>query len=145
MTASVDILLVEDDPDDLEMTLRALRKVCPGSAVSVARDGFEALLFIFCEGAYAGRDFEATPRLILLDLALPKIDGFEVLKRLKTDSRTNAIPVVILTSSREYRDIVEGYNLGVNSYVVKPVGYESFVGTVQSLAAYWLLLNQARQ
>jgi two-component system, response regulator len=144
MTASVDILVVEDDPDDLEMTLRALRKVCPGSAVSVARDGFEALLFIFCEGPHAGRDFEA-PRLILLDLALPKMDGFEVLKRIKTDSRTNAIPVVILTSSREHRDIAGGYDLGVNSYIVKPVGYESFVETVQSVAAYWLLLNQPRQ
>jgi two-component system response regulator len=145
VTASVDILVVEDDPDDLDMTLRALRKVCANSAVSVARDGFEALLFIFCEGAYAGRNIEVTPRLILLDLALPKMDGFEVLRRLKADSRTNTIPVVILTSSRECRDIVEGYNLGVNSYIVKPVEYESFVEAVQSLGAYWLLLNQPRQ
>jgi two-component system, response regulator len=145
MSASVDILVVEDNPDDLDMTLRALRKVCADSAVSVARDGFEALLFIFCEGAYAGRNIEVTPRLILLDLALPKMDGFEVLRRLKADSRTKAIPVVILASSREYRDIVEGYDLGVNSYIVKPVDYESFVEAVQSLGAYWLLLNQPRQ
>jgi two-component system response regulator len=145
MTSSVDVLIVEDDPDDLDMTLRALRKTCAGSAVSVARDGFEALLFIFCEGAHAGRDIEATPRLILLDLALPKIDGFEVLRRLKADSRTNSIPVVILTSSQEHRDIAESYNLGVNSYIVKPVDYQSFVDAVQSLGAYWLSLNQPRQ
>ena len=141
MTASVDILVVEDDPDDLDMTLRALRKVCANSAVSVARDGFEALLFIFCEGAYAGRNIEVTPRLILLDLALPKMDGFEVLRRLKADSRTNTIPVVILTSSRECRDIVEGYNLGVNSYIVKPVDFDSFSKAVVELGMYWMLLN----
>ena len=145
MTESVDILVVEDNPDDLDMTLRALREARAGDAVSVARDGFEALLFIFCEGAYAGRNIEVTPRLILLDLALPKMDGFEVLRRLKSDSRTKAIPVVILTSSREHRDIVEGYDLGVNSYIVKPVDYRTFVGAVQSLAAYWLSLNQSRQ
>jgi CheY-like chemotaxis protein len=145
MTSCVDVLVVEDDPDDLDMTLRALRESCAGSSVSIARDGFEALLFIFCEGAYAGRDIEATPRLILLDLALPKIDGFEVLRRLKADSRTRSIPVVILTSSREHSDIVEGYNLGVNSYIVKPVDYRSFVNAVQRLGAYWLSLNQPRQ
>ncbi|HLZ97640.1 MAG TPA: response regulator [Steroidobacteraceae bacterium] len=145
MTASVDILVVEDDPDELDMTLRALRTACAGSAVSVARDGFEALLFIFCEGAYSTRDIRATPRLILLDLALPKVDGFEVLRRLKGDPRTSTIPVVILTSSREYRDIAEGYDAGANSYIVKPVDFQLFVGAVQSLGTYWLSLNQPRQ
>lgn len=143
--SAVDILVVEDDPDDLDMTLRALRQVCAGSAVRVARDGFEALLFIFCEGVYAGRNIEVTPRVILLDLALPKIDGLEVLRRLKADPRTNTIPVVILTSSQEHRDIAQGYNLGVNSYIVKPVHYRDFVEAVQSVGAYWLSLNQPHQ
>jgi two-component system, response regulator len=145
MNSSVDILVVEDNPDDLDMTLRAFRKAGLSGGVQVARDGFEALQFMFCEGVHIGRDIESTPKLILLDLSLPKIDGFEVLRRLKADARTSAIPVVILTSSKEYRDIADGYQLGVNSYIVKPVDFENFVEAVRNVGAYWLLLNQPLQ
>lgn len=138
----IEILLVEDNADDLEMTTRALRKANLANKIQVARDGAEALEFIFCEGAHAGRRIESFPRLILLDLKLPKVDGFEVLKRLKADPRTRLIPVVILTSSKEQRDVIESYHLGVNSYIVKPVNFEGFVSAVGELGMYWLLLNQ---
>ena len=137
-----EILLVEDSQDDLDMTLRALRKANMANHIQIARDGAEALEFIFCEGAHAGRKIENIPKLILLDLKLPKIDGMEVLKRIKGDPRTKMIPVVILTSSKEQKDVIESYGLGGNSYIVKPVGFESFAATVKNLGMYWLLLNQ---
>lgn len=138
-----EILIVEDNPLDLEMTLRGLRKANIANRIHVARDGAEALEFLFCEGAHADRRIEDAPRLVLLDLKLPKVDGLEVLARLKADERTRAIPVVMLTSSREQRDLVESYQLGVNSYIVKPVDFENFVQAARELGSYWLLLNQA--
>jgi two-component system, response regulator len=142
-SSEIEILLVEDNPDDVDMTLRALGKANIVNHVKVVRDGAEALEFIFGEGAYAAHHLENVPKLILLDLKLPKIDGFEVLKRVKDDPRTRLIPVVILTSSKEQRDVVEGYQLGVNSYIVKPVSFEGFVEAVGKLGMYWMLLNQA--
>jgi two-component system response regulator len=141
-TNIVEILLVEDNPQDLELCLRALRKANLGNHIHVARDGAEALEFIFCEGAHAHRKIENSPKVILLDLKLPKVDGLEVLQRLKKDARTKAIPVAILTSSKEQKDVVESYRLGVNSYIVKPVSFERFASAVQELGLYWLLLNQ---
>lgn len=138
----IEILLVEDNADDLDMTLRALRKANLTNKIQVARDGAEALEFIFCEGAHAGRKHECVPKLILLDLKLPKVDGFEVLKRIKGDPRTRMIPVVILTSSKEHKDVIESYQIGVNSYIVKPVNFEGFVTAVGELGMYWMLLNQ---
>jgi two-component system response regulator len=138
----IEILLVEDNPEDLALTQRALRKANVTNRIQIARDGAEALEFIFCEGAHAARRIEDTPKVILLDLKLPKVDGLEVLKRIKGDPRTRAIPVVVLTSSKEQNDVVESYNLGVNSYIVKPVNFEGFVGAVQQLGMYWVLLNQ---
>jgi two-component system response regulator len=140
-TGETEILLVEDNPDDVEMTLRALRKANIVNRIKVARDGAEALEFIFGGGTQADHDVEDTPKLILLDLKLPKIDGFEVLRRIKGDLRTKKIPTVILTSSKEQQDVVETYQLGVNSYIVKPVEFESFVDAVGKLGMYWLLLN----
>jgi two-component system response regulator len=142
-SGEIEILLVEDNPDDVDMTLRALRKANIVNHIKVVRDGAEALAFIFGEGQYAAHHVENVPKLILLDLKLPKVDGFEVLKRVKSDPRTRLIPVVILTSSKEQRDVVEGYQLGVNSYIVKPVHFEGFVEAVGKLGMYWLLLNQA--
>jgi two-component system response regulator len=141
-TNEIEILLVEDSQDDLDMTLRALRKANLTNQIQTVRDGAEALEFIFCEGAFAGRKFENPPKVILLDLKLPKVDGMEVLKRIKGDGRTKMIPVVILTSSKEQRDVIESYNLGVNSYIVKPVNFEGFAAAVQEVGMYWLLHNQ---
>jgi two-component system response regulator len=138
----VEILLVEDNPEDLELTLRALRMANLGNHISIARDGAEAIEFIFCEGPHSGRKIEDTPKLILLDLKLPKMDGLEVLQRVKGDPRTKKIPVVALTSSKEQSDVINSYNLGVNSYIVKPVNFEGFAEAVQKLGMYWLLLNQ---
>jgi two-component system response regulator len=141
-TSEIEILLVEDNPDDIDMTLRALRKANIVNHIKVARDGAEALEFIFGDGTQAANHLDEVPKLILLDLKLPKIDGFEVLKRIKGDPRTKKIPVVVLTSSREQQDVVETYQLGVNSYIVKPVNFESFVDAVGKLGMYWLLLDQ---
>lgn len=138
----VEILLVEDNPQDLELTLRALKKANFANHIEVARDGAEAIDFVFCQGIHAKRAIEDVPRVVLLDLKLPKIDGLEVLQRIKSDPRTRRIPVVVLTSSCEQRDIVESYNLGVNSYIVKPVNFERFASAVHDLGLYWLLLNQ---
>ena len=143
-TTHVEILLVEDNPQDLELALRALRKANLTNRIHVARDGAEALEFIFCEGAHAARKIEDPPKVILLDLKLPKVDGLEVLQRIKSDPRTQHIPVVVLTSSKEQSDVVESYRLGVNSYIVKPVNFEQFAAAVQDLGMYWLLLNQPR-
>lgn len=139
----IEILLVEDNLDDVELTLHALRKENLANHIHVARDGEEALEFLFCCGAHAGRSFDHPPKLILLDLKLPKVDGMEVLKRLKADPRTRTIPVVILTSSKEERDLVQGYGLGANSYIQKPVDFDQFRNTVKSVGFYWLLINQA--
>jgi CheY-like chemotaxis protein len=138
----IEILLVEDNPDDLDMALHAFRKAKIANRIQVARDGAEALEFIFCEGAFSGRKMGDGPKVILLDLKLPKIDGLEVLKRIKGDPRTRKIPVVILTSSKEQSDLVQSYDLGVNSYIVKPVDFDQFVKAVQELGMYWMLLNQ---
>ena len=138
----IEILLVEDNPDDLEMSLHALRKAKIANRVQVARDGQEALDFIFCEGDFADRKIENAPRVILLDLKLPKVDGLEVLKRLKSDPLTRKTPVVILTSSKEQNDVIESYDLGTNSYIVKPVSLDQFVAAVQNMGMYWMLLNQ---
>jgi two-component system, response regulator len=139
---AVDILIVEDNPYDLEMTMRGLQKARLVNNIHVARDGEEALEFIFCEGAHAGRNIDDRPRVVMLDLKLPKVDGLEVLTRMKADPRTRAIPVVMMTSSTEQSDLIESYALGVNSYVVKPVNFESFVQAVADLGLYWMLLNQ---
>ncbi len=144
-TNIIELLLVEDNPQDLELALRALRKINLANHIEVARDGAEALDFIFCEGPHAGRKMGNGPKVILLDLKLPKVDGLEVLKRVKSDPRTRMIPVVVLTSSKEQRDIVESYNLGVNSYIVKPVNFDGFTDAMRELGVYWLMLNQAPQ
>jgi len=136
------ILLVEDNPDDEELTLRALRKNNIQNEVLVARDGAEALDFLNCEGLFATRDPSVMPQLVLLDLKLPKIDGLEVLRRVRANERTRRLPIVILTSSNEDRDKIEGYGLGANSYVRKPVDFASFMGAVKQLGLYWLILNQ---
>lgn len=141
----IEILVVEDDPQDLELMMRALRASKISNRIQTAYDGAEALDFIFCEGPHAGRKIEDAPKLILLDLKLPKVDGLEVLKRVKSDPRTRTIPIVILTSSREQKDVVESYRLGVNSYIVKPVNFERFAAAVGELGLYWLLLNQPPQ
>lgn len=138
----VEILLVEDNPHDVELTLRALRKHNLANKVYVVRDGAEALDFIFGTGAYTERQVTDRPRVIFLDLKLPKVDGLEVLRAIRSDDRTKTIPVVVMTSSREEQDIVESYRLGVNSYVVKPVDFEKFVQAVAELGFYWLLLNE---
>jgi CheY-like chemotaxis protein len=136
------ILLVEDNPDDEALTLRALKKHNIGNKVFVVRDGAEALDFLFCAGAYADRDVDDMPQVTLLDLKLPKVDGLEVLRRLRADNRTRLLPVVILTSSNEERDLIEGYKNGANSYVRKPVDFNEFLEAVRELGLYWLVLNQ---
>jgi two-component system response regulator len=137
----LDILLVEDNPNDVELTLRALKKHHLANRVQVVGDGAEALEFIFGTGKFAGES-PSQLKLIMLDLKLPKVSGLEVLQRLKSDERTRRIPVVVMTSSHEDRDIQECYNLGVNSYVVKPVEFDAFAKTVADLGLYWLLVNQ---
>jgi two-component system response regulator len=142
MHATVEILLVEDNPADAELTTKALRRHHLANHLEVVRDGEEALEFLFGTGRHAGRAVDQPPKVVLLDLKLPRVDGIEVLRRLKADARTRTIPVVVLTSSREERDVVESYRLGVNSYIVKPVGFDEFVRAVSELGLYWLLLNQ---
>lgn len=138
----LEILLVEDNPQDLELAMRALQKARLANRIHVARDGAEALEYIFCEGPHAARKIAQTPKLVMLDLKLPKIDGLEVLRRIKGDPRTKSIPVVVLTSSKEQNDVLESYQLGVNSYIVKPVNFERFTEAVANIGLYWLLLNQ---
>lgn len=139
----VELLLVEDNPQDLELTLRALKKANLVNSIKIARDGAEALEFLFGSPDHMDRRIENGPTIILLDLKLPKVDGLEVLKRVKSDARTQSIPVIILTSSREQVDIAECYKLGANSYIVKPVDFEGFATAVRDLGFYWLLLNQS--
>jgi len=140
---AVEILLVEDNPPDVQLTLRALRKHNLANQVLVVKDGAQALDFIFAAGEYAERWIENGPKVVLLDLKLPKVNGLEVLRQMKSDERTKIIPVVVLTSSQEERDIVESYKLGVNSYIVKPVDFRKFTHSISELGLYWLLLNQA--
>jgi CheY-like chemotaxis protein len=137
----VELLIVEDSEEDLQLALRSFRKANFLNRVQVARDGAEALDFIFCQGPYTGRRVEDNPRVILLDLKLPKVDGLEVLRRIKGDPRTKMIPVVVLTSSKEHRDVLASYELGANSYIVKPVAFDGFAKAMQDLGMYWLLLN----
>jgi two-component system response regulator len=136
------ILLVEDNPDDEALTLRALRKSHISNPVVVAHDGVEALDFVFGTGAFDGRDPNLPPAIVLLDLKLPKVDGLEVLRRIRADARTRMYPVVILTSSTEERDLIRGYALGANSYIRKPVDFEQFVKAIGELGLYWLVLNE---
>ncbi len=137
-----EILLVEDNPQDADLTLRALRKHNLANRLNVVEDGAEALNFIYCRGKYEGRDIYAQPKVIFLDLKLPKINGLEVLRELKGDERTRSIPIVIVTSSREDPDIKQAYALGANSYVVKPVDFEKFQESIIQLGLYWLVVNQ---
>lgn len=137
----VEILLVEDNPSDVKLALHAFQKHNLANNVLVVRDGAEALEFVFCTDRYADRQMSNGPRVILLDLKLPLVDGLDVLKRIKGDPRTRATPVVVMTSSREERDVVESYQLGVNSYIVKPVDFDQFTEAVRQLGFYWLLLN----
>lgn len=137
------ILLVEDNPDDEALTMRALQQNNIANTVDVVRDGEEALDYLFTRGAYAERDPGNTPSVVLLDLKLPKVDGLEVLKAMRADERTRLLPVVVLTSSNEERDIINSYNFGANSYVRKPVDFASFMEAVQQLGLYWLVLNNS--
>jgi len=141
-TNEVDILLVDDSPDDVDLTLHALRSENLANHVFVARDGEEALDFLFCSGPHVGRSFDHPPKLVLLDLKMPKVDGMQVLERVKGDERTRTIPVVLMTSSREERDMVSGYDLGVNSYMQKPVDFDEFRKLVKLLGLYWLVTNR---
>ena len=136
------ILLVEDNPDDEALTLRALKKNNIGNEIAVVRDGAEALEFLWCTGVYAERDPHNKPQVVLLDLKLPKIDGMEVLRRIRSHDATRLLPVVILTSSKEEQDRLNGYSLGANSYVQKPVDFDQFIGAVRQLGLYWLILNE---
>lgn len=140
---TIEILLVEDSAEDRELTERVLANVHLADRLQVATDGVEALDFLFAEGAFAGRTAVKLPRLVLLDLKLPRVNGLEVLQRLKSDARTKHMPVVVLTSSRELCDVVDSYRLGVNSYVVKPVSFESFAAAIQEVVFYWLRLNES--
>jgi two-component system, response regulator len=137
----IEILLVEDNPSDLELALHALNRHHLANNIQIVRDGAEALDFVFCTGEFSTRKIESGPKVILLDLKLPKVDGVEVLRRIKADARTAKIPVVVLTSSSEDRDVQECYQLGVNSYIVKPVDFQQFTEAVRQLGFYWLLLN----
>ena len=136
------ILLVEDNPDDVTLTLKALEQNNVANRVEVVTDGAEALDYLFCTGKFADRDVGAIPAVVLLDLRLPKIDGLEVLKRLRADDRTNILPIVILTSSKEEQDMITGYKLGANSYIQKPVDFTRFTEAVRQLGLYWLVLNE---
>lgn len=137
------ILLVEDNPDDEALTLRALKKNNIGNELAVVRDGAEALEFLFCTGIYADRNPHDIPQVVLLDLKLPKVDGLEVLRQIRAHENTRLLPVVILTSSKEEQDRLNGYSLGANSYVQKPVDFDQFIGAVRQLGLYWLILNEA--
>ena len=138
----VDVLLIEDNPDDVELTLDALKVHKLANRVKVLRDGEEALDYIFCTGLFTGRDICVSPKVILLDLKLPKVDGIEVLRRIRSDERTKTLPVVVLTSSNEQKDRIDSYELGVNSYIVKPVEFNNFAQAVADIGFYWVLLNK---
>lgn len=141
-SGETDILLVEDSQDDAELAIHALRREHLANNIFIARDGEEALDFLFCRGSFAERCFDRPPKLVLLDLKLPKVDGIEILRRLKDDPRTKAIPVVVLTSSKEERDLIRSYDLGANSYIQKPVDFEQFGHTVKTVGLYWMVINR---
>jgi two-component system, response regulator len=138
----LEILLVEDNPEDAEMTMRALRKRNLANQLHWVKDGAEALDYLFCRGQYAGRDPARPPKLVLLDIKMPKVDGIEVLRQVKGSAALKSVPVVVMTSSNEERDVVESYRLGVNSYIVKPVAFEAFLDTVSKIGLYWVLTNR---
>jgi two-component system, response regulator len=142
MPPEVEILLVDDNSSDVELTVRALRTHKLANSIHIANDGQEALDFIFCRGAYAQRSFTAPPKVIFLDLKMPKVDGIEVLRAIRSDARTKPIPVVILTSSKEQQDVVDGYELGVNAYIQKPVDFDEFRRVIEQLGLFWLVVNQ---
>ena len=142
MTQEVEILLVDDNASDVELTVRALRRHKLANSIHIAEDGQEALDFVFCRGPHAGRSLGAPPKVIFLDLKMPKVDGIDVLRAIRGDARTKMIPVVILTSSKEQRDIVEGYKLGVNAYIQKPVDFEEFRRVIEQMGLFWLVVNQ---
>ncbi|MDD2304556.1 MAG: response regulator [Prolixibacteraceae bacterium] len=139
---AVEILLVEDNPQDAELMIRALRKQKLANQIHVAEDGEEALDFLFCKGKFSDRDFSQSPKVIFLDLKLPKVSGLEVLQELKSNPRTQTLPIVVITSSRENPDIKKAYELGVNSYVVKPVNFDDFLKAMSQIGLYWLLVNE---
>ena len=141
-TNVIDILLIEDNPNDAELTLRALKKNNVANKVHLITDGAEALEFFFAKGKYEGRDVTSTPKVVILDLKLPKVDGLEILKRVKADERLKVMPIVVLTSSKEECDVIESYKLGANSYIVKPVDFNKFAESIKDLGIYWLLLNE---
>ena len=141
-TQNVEVLLIEDNPNDVELTLHTLKKNHLANRIHVVRDGAEAIDFLFCRGAYENRNPDHTPKVILLDIKLPKVDGLEVLRRIRRDKRMRLLPVVIMTSSREERDIIESYKLGINSYIVKPLEFGQFSEVVHQVGCYWMLLNQ---
>ena len=141
MSEPIEILLVEDNPNDLELTLHALEKHNVANKIHVVRDGEEALDFLFCRGAFSHRTFESPPKVVLLDLKLPKIDGLEILRAVKSDPRTKAVPIVVMTSSKQQRDLVESYNCGVNSYIQKPINFTEFQEVIRQLGYYWLAIN----
>jgi two-component system, response regulator len=141
VSAFVDILLVEDNQDDMDLAIHALRQEKLANSIFVVRDGEEALDFLFCRGPFSERTFDHPPKLVLLDLKLPKVDGLQVLQQVKSDPRTQSIPVVMMTSSKEERDLVESYKSGVNSFIQKPVDFDQFRRTVKSLGMYWLMVN----
>lgn len=141
-TTAVEILLVEDNADDVELALYALKKNNIANHIQIARDGEEALDFLFCRGPFSNRRIDSPPKVVLLDLKLPKVDGLEVLRQVKNDPRTRSVPVVVMTSSKEQRDMVEGYQLGVNSYIQKPVDFDQFRNIIRELGFYWLVINQ---
>lgn len=142
MSEPIEILLVEDNPNDLELTLHALERHNLANKIHVVRDGEEALDFLFCRGRFAERKIDSPPKVVLLDLKLPKVDGLEVLRALKGDSRTRAIPIVVMTSSKQQRDLVDSYQLGVNSYIQKPINFSEFQEVIRHLGYYWLAINQ---
>ena len=141
----VEVVLVEDNPNDAELAIRALKGYNLANKLMWLKDGVEALDFIFAQGRYADRSVEEVPKVVLLDLKLPMVDGLEVLEKIKSDTRTKSIPVVVLTSSSEERDIIVSYNLGVNSYVIKPVDFDKFVDAAKEIGLYWMLLNEPEQ
>jgi two-component system, response regulator len=142
MSHEVEILLVDDSAEDVELTVLALRRNKLSNDIQIAEDGVEALDFLFCRGTHKDRSFSHPPKLVLLDLKLPRVDGLEVLRRIRGDERTKAIPVVILTSSKEQRDLIDGYNLGVSAYIQKPVDFDQFAETIRQIGMFWLVTNQ---